>query len=125
MMELSADPFSASQISQSCWSVCHDLDTITAQLLPTSMPIYRDEATRKQFEDVVNFFGCMDICEKRYIVKRVAVLVPVATVGKYISKSLKTSVQCWTFLAQKLKVRNNSASIKNATYFWYEKYFEV
>ena len=93
MMELSADPFSASQISQSCWSVCHDLDTITAQLLPTSMPIYRDEATRKQFEDVVNFFGCMDICEKRYIVKRVAVLVPVATVGKYISKSLKISVQ--------------------------------
>ena len=121
MMELSADPFSASQISQSCWSVCHDLDTITAQLLPTSMPIYRDEATRKQFEDVVNFFGCMDICEKRYIVKRVAVLVPVATVGKYISKSLKT----FKLLARKLKVRNNSAAIKNATYFWYEKYFEV
>ena len=82
-MELSADPFSGSQISQSCWAVCHDLETISAQLLPTSMPIYRDDETRKQFEDVVNFFGCMDNCEEQYFVKRVAVIAPLATVGNY------------------------------------------
>ena len=84
-MELNADPFSASQISQSCWAVCHDVETIAADLLPTSMPIYRDEETRAQFENVVNFFGCMSNCEERYIVKRVAVIVPIATVGKYLT----------------------------------------
>ena len=89
-MELNADPFSASQISQSCWAVCHDVETIAADLLPTSMPIYRDEETRTQFENVVNFFGCMSNCEERYIVKRVAVIVPIATVGKPKSQCLKT-----------------------------------
>ena len=88
-MELNADPFSASQISQSCWAVCHDVETIAADLLPTSMPIYRDEETRAQFENVVNFFGCMSNCEERYIVKRVAVIVPIATVGKHKSQCLK------------------------------------
>ena len=83
-MELSADPFSPSQISQSCWSVCHDVKTISAELLPASMPIYRDEATRSQFEEVVNFFGCMDNCENQYTIKRISFIAPVATFGKLI-----------------------------------------
>ena len=45
-MEFSANAFSASEISQSCWSMCHNGPTIDPQLLPSVLPIYRDDPTR-------------------------------------------------------------------------------
>ena len=81
-MEFStADPFSASEISQSCWSMCHDGEAIPPELLPSSLPIYRDAATADEFQSVVKFFGCMDACDSFYWVRRVALVLPFSALG--------------------------------------------
>ena len=42
-MDFSASPFSSGEISQSCWSMCHNGEIISEELLPSHLPIYRLE----------------------------------------------------------------------------------
>lgn len=77
----SADPFNGAEISQSCWSMCHDGQTIPGELLPSLLPIYRDDATRAAYESVANFFYCMDACDTKYLIKRTTFLTPIIASG--------------------------------------------
>ncbi len=80
-MEFSADPFKASEVSQSCWSMCHNGVAIPPELLPSLLPIYRDDETRAAYEDVANFFYCMDACDEQYLVKRITFILPFVAGG--------------------------------------------
>ena len=82
-MEFSADPFSSNEISQSCWSMCRNEQVISHELLPSLLPIYRDDETRSDYELVANFFYCMDACDTRYMVKRMTLALPIVALGKY------------------------------------------
>jgi len=80
-MEFSADPFSSSEISHSCWKMCHNGEVISQELLPSLLPIYRDDETRADYESVANFFYCMDACDTRYMVKRMTLALPIVALG--------------------------------------------
>ena len=82
-MEFSADPFSSNEISQSCWSMCRNEQVISHELLPSVLPIYRDDETRSDYELVAKFFYCMDACDTRYMVKRMTLALPIVALGKY------------------------------------------
>ena len=46
-----------------------------------SLPAYRDPDTRDSFVHLGTFFGCVDLCEKEYELKRVLYPLPGVALG--------------------------------------------
>ena len=60
-----------------------------------SLPAYRDPDTRDSFVHLGTFFGCVDLCEKGYELKRVLYPLPAVALGEsLISKRVKG----WTLI---------------------------
>ena len=47
-----------------------------------SLPAYRDADTRDSFARLGTFFGCVDLCEKEYELKRVLYPLPAVALGE-------------------------------------------
>ena len=47
-----------------------------------SLPAYRDPDTRDSFVHLGTFFGCVDLCEKGYELKRVLYPLPAVALGE-------------------------------------------
>ena len=72
--------FDLTAVRQSCWQTCES-DPGRFPADPASVPAYSHEDTREQFWAAAVFFGCVDLCEGEYRVKRIAFFVPVAVIG--------------------------------------------
>ena len=72
--------FDLGAIRQSCWQTCES-DPGAFPMDLAGVPAYRHDDTREEFFGVATFFGCVDICEDDYRVKRIAFFVPIAVIG--------------------------------------------
>ena len=52
-----------------------------------SLPAYRDPDTRDSFVHLGTFFGCVDLCEKEYELKRVLYPLPGVALGESVKST--------------------------------------
>lgn len=83
--------FDLPAIRQSCWQSC-DADPGAYPADLASLPAYRDDDTRQEFFAAATFFGCVDLCEGGYAVKRAALVAPLAVLAAVL---LATLASCW------------------------------
>ena len=57
-----------------------------------SLPAYRDPDTRDSFVHLGTFFGCVDLCEKEYELKRVLYPLPGVALGESMICTFHTSI---------------------------------
>ena len=60
-----------------------------------SLPAYRDADTRDSFVHLGTFFGCVDLCEKEYELKRVLYPLPGVALGESVTEKHFGLVYCW------------------------------
>ena len=75
--------FDVGAIQQSCWQTC-EKDRAAFPMDLNYVPVYRDKDTEENFYETATFFGCVEVCEGGYEVKRLSFIIPVVVVGKIL-----------------------------------------
>ena len=70
-------------ITQGCWKTCDtEFGVNEYKVDHFPFPVYRDEATRPAFNEVADFFGCVDVCQNSRESEKLALLFPIGLFGK-------------------------------------------
>jgi len=65
-------------ITQGCWKTCDtEFGVNEYKVDHFPFPVYRDEATRPAFNEVADFFGCVDVCQNSRESEKLALLFPI------------------------------------------------
>ena len=79
-MESKLGIFDTGAIREACWQTC-DLDYSAFPTDLSVVPLYRHEETRDEFYELAATFGCFDLCEDKYLKKRITLVVPIVAAG--------------------------------------------